>query len=237
MIRFFRILTITLIILAILAYGAAWMLAPTVVERMYKPLTTEFIGTFGPGVDDEYRYDVQIKLWPPSVIVTDLFITAEAMRVDLDTWQTASLNIDRIELELMPLLKDEELVIKDVQGRKFVGLLTNNRLAVYLERNSPGLRDLEISEYRDQCRIRGEFGLVSVMGITLLGIWEVDDRGVATFHNREYYNPDSAVPEGYIQLVEEQNSFDVRVEIMGEGLIVDQVVYNSAGLWISAKEQ
>jgi hypothetical protein len=237
MVRFFRILLITLIILAALAYGAAWILADQSRELMYKPLTTEFIGAFGPSQDDVYRYDVSVKLWPPTVIISDLFIQAEFLRVDINTWQGAHLGIDRIELELIPLLKEQKLVIKKIEGRKFVGLLTNDQLEIYLETNSPGMRDLDISEYRDKCRISGEFGLVSVVPITLLGEWIVDDRGVATFQNREYYNPDSVVPEGYIQIVEEQNKFDVIVEILGEGLIAEQCVYNSAGLWISAVEQ
>ncbi|MCX6645986.1 MAG: hypothetical protein NTY09_06480 [bacterium] len=237
MVRFFRILLITLIVLAALAYGAAWILADHARELMYKPLTTEFIGAFGPSQDDIYRYDVSVKLWPPTVIVYNLIIQADVLRIDLDTWRGAHLGIDRIELELIPLLKEQKLAIKKIEGRKFVGLLTNDQLEIYLQRNSPGMRDLDISQYQEKCRIRGEFGLVSVVPITLLGEWTVDDRGVATFQNREYYNPDSVVPEGYIQIVEEQNKFDVRVEILGEGLITEQCVYNSAGLWISAVEQ
>jgi hypothetical protein len=237
MVRFFRFLAITLIILAALAYGAVWALAGQARELMYKPLTNEFIGTFGPGPDDLYRYDVSVKLFPPTAVVSNLLIQAEALRIDLDTWNGAHLGIDRIELELIPLLREQKLVIKKIEGRKFVGLLTNDQLETYLERNSPGMRDLDISEYQGQCRISGEFGLVSVVPITLLGEWVVDDRGVATFQNREYFNPDSVVPEGYIQIVEEQNKFDVRAEILGEGLITEQCVYNSAGLWISAVEQ
>lgn len=237
MIRFFRYLLITVIILVILAYTTAWLVAEKAVDRMYGPITTEFIGVFGPGVGDEYGYDVNIQLWPPMVIISDLYINADVLRVDLDTWQDARLGIGRIELELVPLVKEEEIIVKDISGRRLVGLLSNAGIADHLERNSPGIRDLTISEYREQCRILGDFGLTTIVPITLLGDWIVDDRGVATFESREYYNPDSDVPEGYIRIIEEQNSFDIRVEILGEGLVVEELVYESNGLWISAVEQ
>lgn len=237
MVRFIRNLLITLIILAGLLYWALWYFAEPIIDRMYPPITVEFIGAFQPGSEDEYHFDVRIKLWPPTVVIKDLYIEADALRVDGDTWQAAHLGIDRIELELLPLLKDEEIVIKSIEGRKFFGRLSNNSLAERLERNSTDLRNLRISEYQEQCRIQGDFGLVTIMPLTLLGNWEVDDRGIATFKNRSYYNPDSVVPEGWIQLVEERNAFDIRVEILEKGLTIDAVTYDQNGLWINALEE
>jgi hypothetical protein len=237
MVRFFRILILTVIVLVILAYAALWAMADEVVDIIYKPITSEFIGAFGPSADDEYKYDVSVRLWPPTAVISGLFIEAQALNINTETWHGAHLGIDKVELELIPLIRDNRIEVKEISGRRFVGLLTNPELALYLERHSPDLRDLRISEYQGKCRINGKFGVTSIMPITLLGDWFINDEGVVSFRNTEYYNPDSVIPEGFVQLVQERNSFDVAMEILGGRLVIDQVVYDNNGLWISAAEQ
>lgn len=236
MIRFIRNLILVLIVLAAIAYLAAYYYTDAIVDRCEKPVTRALIALYGPGEDDEYGYQAGITFWPPRLEVENLRVSGSALRVDGSVFNECEIGVGRVSLDLYPLLKQQQVVVKEMEGVTFSGRLTLERLAERLERTGGALSDVTVDLHRRKARVRGRFGQISVSTITVLGLWAVDDRGVITLVDREYYNPDSPVPEGAIRVIEDQTNLDVRIEVLGEGLVAEEVTFGSSGLSFSAHD-
>jgi hypothetical protein len=236
MIRFLRYLIITIVLLAVAAYLAVYFMADRIIRRVEGRLTATFIAPFAPAGDDQYGYDASLHFWPPAVELTDLDIKAKALMVDGDVFENCELHVDRIVCDLIPLLRYGTIKTRSIEGRSFSGLLTSTRLAQRLEHTGGPLSNLVIDLYGRKCRIRGRFGSVSITDMTVTGAWAVDDRGVITLTDREYYNPDSYVPEGAIKIIEGQISFDVRIHILDAELTGEQASFNSSGLYVKVHD-
>lgn len=234
MIRFLRGLIISIIVLAAMVYAVLWFLADRIVPRVESVLTKSFIAGFGPSSSDQYGYKVNLHIWPPTVDITGLHIDSNALNVDGDVFENCHLSVDKITCDLPAILKTQQLKILSVQGRKFSGTLTRDGLARRLERTGGPVSSLSIDQYGLKSRVRGHFGDVSGMEITILGGWAIDDRHVITLVHREYLNPDGPVPEALSRMIEEKVSLDVRVHILDEELTPDTVSFTSDGLTLTA---
>ncbi len=236
MIRFFRNLLITLLILAAIAYVVALYYADWLAEFAAEPLTNTFVACYRPGDEDEYGFDVRFHIWPPTVDVENLSIEAKFLSVDGSVFQDCELSVDRIVCDLWTLMYYRQVKVHEIEGRKFSGGLTNAKLADRLERTGGALTEVAVDEYNGKARVRGRFGSISPATITILGRWAVDDRGVVTLVDRQYRNPDSPVPYGAIVIIEQQTNLDIRIELLDEGLIAEEVIWTPHGLWISAHD-
>ena len=95
---------------------------------------------------------------------------------------------------------------------------------------------MSVDWYNGMTRIQGRFGFVSISRISLLGRWGIDDRGVITLIDRQYHNPDSPVPEGAIRILEEQTDLDIRIDLLDEELIAEEVNSFPFGIMIIAHD-
>jgi hypothetical protein len=236
MLRFLRILILSLIVLAGLAYLALYLSSDWITEQIERRLTASFVAAFAPAQSDEYGYEVALHFFPPVVDVTDLRIDARALLIDGDVFENCSLHVDKIVCGLISIFREDELRIRGIEGRRFTGFLSCGKLAKRLERTGGALSDVTVDQYGRRARIRARVGHVEALRITVTGTWGIDNRGVVTLMDREYTNPDSYVPEGAVQIIEEQTSFDVRLNLLDRQLIADQVSFNSGGLTISAHD-
>jgi hypothetical protein len=232
MIRFLRVLVITIILAAVAGYIVTYSMSARIVDRVRMDLLDTLVASFSPGKDDQYGFKVNLHFWPPTAEITNLYVKANALQVDGDIFNNCDVHIDKIVVDLYPLLKDKQLKILKVEGRKFSGLLTLDRLAKRLERTGGPMSGLSIENYNGKARIRGRFGTVSIATMTVDGTWKIDSRKVITLTNRSYYNPDSNVPSGAIQILEKNISFDIRIHILNEEVAPEKVSFSSAGLQV-----
>lgn len=237
MIKFLRNLLLTLIVVAIAGFIALMALGNYFIDRAEGPLTQKLIAVFGPGEDDQYGYIGGLKFKPFRMTVNNLFVEADALEVGGVVWTDARVDVESVECDPMKLIRENEVVVTGASGRSFSGSLNNSTLAQLLESNSENMRSVRIRrDNDDRCNITGRFGLVSAAPITVIGRWGIDDRGVATLLDREYHNPDSPVPEGMIELIEDQISFDIRINLFGGELPAREVSYTADGLRLVASE-
>jgi len=234
MIRFFRNLLLFIIIVTLVAYAAIWFGGRYVTDRIEEPLFNRFVRTYGVADDGNYTYSAGVKLWPPRVQLDTIVISGGELLLDGDTFEDALITVERVDCELLPLVKTGEVVITSFEGRTFEGRITNDDLADRLERENEGLSELTIDVYNDRCLLRGRFGRVNVSTISLFGDWVVDDRGVVTLVNREYHNPDSPVPAGMVEMIEEQITLDLRIDMFDHELPAKEVEFGAGGLSIKA---
>ena len=237
MFKFLRNLLLTLIVVAIAGFIALMVLGNYFIDRAEGPLTRKLIAVFGPGEDDQYGYTGGLKFMPFRIVVDNLFVEADALEVGGVVWTDARVDIESVECDPLKLIRENEVVVTGASGRSFSGSLNNSTLALWLESNNENMRSLRIRyENDDRCNITGRFGLVSAAPVTVIGRWGIDDRGVATLLDREYHNPDSPVPEGMIKLLEEQISFDIRINLFDGEIPAREVSYTADGLRLVASE-
>ncbi|HEX9745800.1 MAG TPA: hypothetical protein VGB30_10280 [bacterium] len=236
MIRFLRNLIFVIILIFILGYIAIIGFKEKIIERIQEPLTGKLIAEFAPGEDSDFGSEVEVKIYPLEVRVHDFFIEAPAMRVGQDVFTDVRIEAGEISCELLPILKDQTIVIKSVSGRTFRGMLPMASIAEKFEREWTNVRDIEVDEYGDRSRISGYFGTASVMHITIYGVWAVEDRGVITLVERDYHNPDSRVPLGAVQFIENNIDFDIRINLFDEQLSAVSVGFTDEGLTVTASD-
>lgn len=236
MIRFLRYLILVVLLFALIGYLTVYFMADRIVQRVEKVLTHHFIAPFGPAENDDYGYKSAIRFYPPVIEITDFYIKAKALKVDKDIFDDCEIKIDRIVCELLPLIRENKVIIRSIEGREFSGSLTLENLASRLERTGGAVTNLKIDEHRNKCRIRGRMGHVKLAEITVEGRWSVDDRGVITLIDRVYYNPDSYIPEGAVRILERQINFDIRIFLFDSELEGESVSFSSSGLKLKARE-
>ncbi|MFH1677086.1 MAG: hypothetical protein ABIC40_08675 [bacterium] len=236
MIRFLRNLIITVILIAALLWIAAWFFREKIIDRVEPPITAKVVKIYNPGDNDKYSYEAGLHFWPATVEIKNLKIDAVKLTVDGNEFHDCILEIDKITCDLLPLVRYDEVVILDISGRKFSGLITLDELAKRIERTGGTISNVRIDMYNGKARIQARFGSVSVYDITVFGTWAIDVRGVATLVDKTYYNPDSSVPAGAIEIIENQSNFDIRIKIADEELIADEVRFSPEGLWYSGHD-
>jgi len=233
MIRFVRNLIITVIFIAALLWVAAWFFREKIIDRVEPPITAAIVNIYNPAETDKYSYEAGIHFWPPTVEIKNLKIDAGLLNVDGNEFHNCVLEIGSVKCDLVPLVRRSEVEILDVEGRKFSGLITLDELAKRIERTGGAISKVRIDEYNGKVRIQARFGSVSVYDITVFGKWTVDERGVATLVDKTYFNPDSPVPAGAIEIIENQSNFDIRIKIADGELTADEIKFSPEGLWFS----
>jgi hypothetical protein len=233
MLRFLRILVITVVLALAAGYGVTWFMSGRIIERVRGILDETLVKPFNPGESDQYGYKVNLHLWPLTVEIGDFHIKAKSLEVDGDTFDDADLKIGKIVLELLPLLREKKLKILEKSGMEFTGLLSPRGMARRLERTGGALSGLEVDEFNRKARVKGRFGNISITTMTVTGVWKIDDRRVITLADRTYTNPDSYVPLGVAQILEREINFDIRIHILDTEMIPESVKFSPAGLCLS----
>jgi len=236
MIRFLRNLILFVLIVAVIAYVSAWFLADTVKESVKAPITGYFVTAFHPQEGDTYSYDVNIRVWPPRVEVTDLVINAVNLNVSGDYFDNVQLKIDLVECDLYQLVRFGEIDIQKIEGRGISGTISNSSLANHIERNNDSVSDLTITEYEGRCRLYGRFGLLRSSMISIVGDWVINEEGVINLDDADFYNPDGIAPAGVGHMIEEQVNFEINIALIGEVLTADFAEYNPSGLQVVLTE-
>ncbi len=237
MIIFIRVVIITAILLVVAAFLAAISLPHMLIDRVRPELTRYLFYQFSPHSEAEFVYNAKIHFWPPTIEIGHLYIRSPELTVDGVEFQNTHLLVEHAEVELLPLLQERRLEIVSMEGRRFLGLMDDQEIEDYLMDENDDLSELAVSNYEGRCRIRGIFGMVSVQTMTLVGDWEIDDRGVITLENRDYYNRYGRAPGGAVQMIEQANSFDIRIDLFDEEMAGEAVVFGNEGLWISLTDE
>jgi len=247
MIRFIRFLIIAAILVVLVAYVAAFASSGRVIARIQPTVTGQLVGRYKaapkdeseePLVVQEYKYDAAVHFLSPSIEVTDFYLRSGLMMVDGSRFYSAHMAVDRVVIELIPLLRYNQVKYVSIEGRKFLGLLTCEEIGRRLAAANPGVAVESVSDDEGKCRIIARFGLPTVTDTTYLeGSWVIDDKGVITLSNRTYSNRWGLIPGGLAQILDEQHTFEIRINIMGDQLDAQRISWTRAGLWLVVSDE
>jgi len=239
MVILLRRLIIGLIVIAVLAYIAGFAVSDMVIAEVRPALTTHLVNTHYTGVEDaklDYRYDAVVRFNPPRVEVRDFYITSHALNVDDSLFNESHLQIESVDIELLPLLREDELRIVSIDGVRFLGLLPDEELEDRLMENNGNLEDVQVSNYHGRFRLRATFATIGVRTHTLVGDWAVTDDGVIDVINREHYGPYGRVSGTVADQMDSEYDFSVRIHVHGKELDGQNVLWTDQGLWLVAAD-
>ena len=254
MVVFLRVVIIGSIILAIAAYTAGFAASDAVIKKIRPALTSNIVTVYNTGLrgaDLQYQYNAAIHFNPPRIEVRDLYIRSHAMKIDDAVFFQTHLQVDSIEIELIPLYRDDEFNVTAVEGVRFLGFLPRGELQDRYDERNASLTETAISYYNGRTRLRGRFSTIGVREHTIVGDYGMTDEGAIDIINRLHYGPYGGVSGSVANQMDTEYDFSIRIPIHGkelqgqntlwslEGPMLDtegELFWTVTGLWLVAAD-
>jgi hypothetical protein len=216
---FLRVVIIGSIIIAIFAYTAGYAASDAVIRKIRPALTREIVSIYNTGLtgaDLQYKYNAVIRFNPPRIEVYDLYIRSHAMKVDDSVFYQTHLQIDRIDVELLPLYRDDELVVTAIDGIRFLGFIPYDELQDRYDEKNPNLSETAISYYNGRVRLRGRFSTVGQREHTIVGDYGINDEGAVDIIHRSHYGPYGGVSGSVANQMDTEYDFSIQLPFLGK---------------------